>query len=419
MSPDPAPASEADVRILVVTHYFWPESYRINDIAVSLAQSGHQLTVITNVPNYPIGSFFDGYGILKKNVETYNGVRIIRVPLIPRGKRGALRLALSYLSSAFCASVAALFLLKNRFDLVFVFQPSPVTTGLPALLVKKLAGVPIILWVQDIWPETLSATGMVKSKTVLRIVEYLVRMIYRNCDRLLIQSKAFEPCLIRIGIPENRIFYFPNSAEAFYAPAKLGPHGRALSEMPDGFRIMFAGNIGKAQDFPTILDAAERLKAHGDIHWIILGDGSERAWVEAQVVSRGLGQTVHLLGRHPVESMPRYFSLAHVLLATLKKEPIFALTIPSKVQSYLASGKPILAAIDGEAASVIEASGAGLTAAAGDSKSLAKHALHLYSMPKSELEQMGCNGAQFFNENFKRSRLLKQLEAWIHEECTH
>ena len=344
---------------------------------------------------------------------------MIRVPLIPRGRRGALRLAASYLSSALSSSVAALFLLSKKFDMVFVFQPSPVTTGLPALLVKKLVRIPIILWVQDVWPETLSATGMVKSRTVLKMVECLVRMIYQNCDRLLIQSKAFEPCLVRLGVPTNRISYFPNSAEAFYAPTEIEHLAPEQLDMPDGFRIVFAGNIGKAQDFPTILDAAERLKAHRDIHWIILGDGSERKWVEAQIISRGLGQTVHLLGRHPVESMPLYFSLAHVLLVTLKKEPIFALTIPSKVQSYLASGKPILAAVDGEAASVIKASGAGLSAAAGDSKSLAMNALSLYYKTASELEQMGCNGEQFFNENFKRSRLLKQLNEWIHEESTH
>ncbi|MDF1593977.1 MAG: glycosyltransferase family 4 protein [Desulfobacterales bacterium] len=403
------------MNILIITHYFWPESYRINDLAVSLIQCGHQVTVITNIPNYPDGYFFKGYGIFKKNVEIYNGVRIIRVPLIPRGKQGALRLALSYLSSAFSASGIVLFLVKNRFDLVFVFQPSPVTTGLPAMLMKKLCRIPIFLWVQDVWPETLSATGMVKSKTILKTVEYLVKIIYRGCDRLLIQSEAFEPCLKRLGVPADRIRYFPNSAEALYAPMEIESDAPERSTMPDGFRIMFAGNIGKAQDFPTILTAAERLKKHKDIHWIILGDGSMRAWVEDEIKSRGLEVTVHLLGRHPVTTMPRFFSLADVLLVTLKKEKIFSLTIPSKVQSYLACAKPILAAIDGEGARIIEESGGGMAVPAGDARALAKKVLTMYQLPKTELTKMGKRGEKYFCGHFNRDVLLDKLNIWITE----
>ena len=348
-------------------------------------------------------------------METYNGVRIIRAPLIPRGKRGALRLSLSYLSSAFSASVIALFLIKKRFDLVFVFQPSPVTTGLPALLIKKLCRIPIFLWVQDVWPETLSATGMVKSKAVLKMVEYLVKIIYRSCDRLLIQSEAFEPCLKTLGVPANRIHYFPNSAESFYAPMEIERNAPERSAMPDGFRIMFAGNIGKAQDFPTILAAAEQLKKYKDIHWIILGDGSMRTWVENEIKARGLGVTVHLLGRHPVATMPRYFSLADVLLVTLKNENIFALTIPSKVQSYLVCAKPILAAIDGEGARIIEESGGGMAVPAGDAGALAEKVLTIYQMPKTELTKMGKHGETYFCLHFNRDMLLDKLNTWITE----
>lgn len=403
------------MKLLIITHYFWPESYRINDLAAALVQSGHQVTVITNVPNYPEGYFFNGYGIFKKNVEIYNGVRIIRVPLIPRGKRGALRLALSYLSSAVSAGVISLFLLKQQFDMVFVFQPSPVTTGLPAMLVKKLCRIPIFLWVQDVWPETLSATGVVKSKPVLKIVEYLVKIIYRSCDRLLIQSEAFAPYLKALGVPANRIYYFPNSAETFYAPVEIERNAPERTRLPDGFRIMFAGNIGTAQDFPTILNAAVRLKKYKDIHWIILGDGSMRAWVENEVKTRGLAATFHLLGRHPVTTMPRFFSLADVLLVTLKKERIFSLTIPSKVQSYLACAKPILSAVDGEGARIIEESGGGLVVPAGDARLLAETVLTMYRMPKTELSKMGERGQSYFNLHFNRDVLLDKLNIWVAE----
>lgn len=337
------------------------------------------------------------------------------MPLIPRGKRGGLRLALSYLSSAFFASVTALFLINKRFDLVFVFQPSPVTTGLPALLIKIICRIPIFLWVQDVWPETLSATGMVKSKTVLKMVEYLVKIIYRNCDRLLIQSEAFEPCLKKLGVPANRIFYFPNNAEAFYAPMEKERNAPERSAMPDGFRIMFAGNIGKAQDFPTILIAAEHLKKYTDIHWVILGDGSMRAWVEDEIKRRGLEASVHLLGRHPVRTMPRFFSLADVLLVTLKSEKIFSLTIPSKVQSYLACAKPILAAIDGEGARIIEESGGGMAVPAGDARALTEKVLTMYQLPKTELTKMGERGKNYFGLHFDRDVLLNKFNIWITE----
>lgn len=335
--------------------------------------------------------------------------------MIPRGKRGALRLALSYLSSAFFESFIALFQANKHFDLVFVFQPSPVTTGLPALLLKRLCGIPIFLWVQDIWPETLSATGMVRSKTVLKIVEHLVKIIYRSCDRLLIQSEAFEPRLKRLGVPTNRICYFPNSAEEFYTPMDVEINAPERSAMPEGFRIMFAGNIGTAQDFPTILAAAENLKNYTDIHWIILGDGSMRAWVEDEIKSRGLEATVHLLGRHPVTTMPRFFSLADVLLVTLKSERIFSLTIPSKVQSYLACAKPILAAIDGEGARIIEESGGGMAAPAGDARALAEKVLTMYQQPKAVLAEMGKDGEKYFKIHFERNSLINRLNAWIFE----
>lgn len=335
--------------------------------------------------------------------------------MIPRGKRGALRLALSYLSSAFFESFIALFQANKHFDLVFVFQPSPVTTGLPALLLKKLCGIPIFLWVQDIWPETLSATGMVKSKTVLKIVDYLVKIIYRSCDRLLIQSKAFEPSLMRLGIPTNRICYFPNSAEEFYTPMEVERNAPERSTMPEGFRIMFAGNIGTAQDFQTILTAAEHLKKYKEIHWIILGDGSMRLWVEKEITLRGLSNTVHLLGHRPVKSMPRYFSLADILLVTLKKEKIFSITIPSKLQSYFACAKPVLAAIDGEGARIIEESGGGRVVPAGDAAELALKVLEMYKMPKWELEKMGKEGEKYFKVHFMRNSLINRLNAWISE----
>jgi len=403
------------MKILIVTQYFWPEDCRINDLALGLLDRGHEVTVYTGKPNYPGGRFFPGYGFFGQVVENYQGVRVIRAPLIPRGDGGTLRLVLNYFSFAFLASLLAPLRCPGPYDVILVYEPSPVTVGLPALALKWSKNVPVLFWVQDLWPETLSATGAIRSRWILGLVGRLVRFIYRHCSLVLAQSKAFAPYLQAQGVPEARIRYFPNSAEALYQPVAVDPQASERRLMPEGFRVMFAGNIGAAQDFETILAAAERLRESRDIHWIVVGNGRLADWVEREIERRGLRDTVHLLGRHPVESMPSFFALADVMLVTLKNEPIFALTIPSKIQSYLACGRPIVAALDGEGARVIEESGAGVAVKAGDAAALAQAVLKLYRMPTPEREAMGLHGREYFRRHFERSLLLSRLEAWERE----
>ena len=401
------------MEILIITQYFWPENFRINELALGLKDKGHQVTVMTGLPNYPDGRFFPGYGFLKNRHQDYNGIKVIRVPLLPRGESKGLRLALNYFSFAFFASVFSPFLCRGKFDLIFVYEPSPVTVGLPALVLKKLKSAPIMFWVQDLWPESLSATGEVRSIWILKMVEWLVRYIYRGCDRVLVQSKAFIAPIERMGVPARHILYFPNSAEQLYQPMNLEPDAPERSGIPLGFRVMFAGNIGTSQDFATILSAAQKLKGYPDIHWLIIGNGRMFSWVEAQVQERCLAETIHLLGRHPVEAMPRYFALADVMLVTLKRKPIFSLTIPSKVQSYLACGKPIIGVLDGEGARIIEEAGAGLTCPAENAGALADAVLSMYHMPQSERQAMGMCGRAYFNAHFEHKLLLDRLESWM------
>jgi glycosyltransferase involved in cell wall biosynthesis len=400
------------MHILIVTQYFWPENFRINDLALGLLERGHQVTVLTGVPNYPDGSFFDGYGYFNKQ-QDYHGVKVLRVPLIPRGNGGGLRLALNYISFAVSASVFGPLLCRGTVDQIFVFEPSPITVGIPALILKKLKSAPVLFWVQDLWPESLSATGAVKSKAVLALVAHLVKFIYQRCDRILIQAKSFFDSIQQQGGEKDRIFYFPNSAESlFTTPSSASTH---ILPLPEGFKIMFAGNIGAAQDFETIIAAAERLQWHKDIQWIIIGDGRMRGWSEAEVKNRGLSNNVHFLGRYPLEAMPAFFSHADVLLVTLKKEPIFALTIPSKIQSYLACGRPVIAALNGEGANVVEEAGAGFTCPGGAPDALAQAVLKMYETPKPEREKMGANGRAYYEANFDRDMLLDRLDGWMRE----
>jgi len=402
------------VRILIVTQYFWPESFRINDLALSLRARGHEVTVFTGKPNYPEGRFFPGYGFFGRVREDYHGVRVIRAPLIPRGSGGRIRLVLNFFSFALFGSLLAPFRCDGTCDVILVYEPSPVTVGLPALILKCIKRAPVLFWVQDLWPETLSATGVVKSKWALKTVGQLVRFIYRHCDLILVQSRAFMAPVAALGVAAQKMHYFPNSAEEVYRPLAIEPGQPSGPEsLPGGFRVVFAGNIGAAQDFETILSAADQLRAEHGIHWDIIGDGRMQGWVESEIRRRKLGDNVHLLGRHPLESMPRFFALADAMLVTLKRDPVFALTIPSKIQSYLACGRPIVAALDGEGARVVTESGAGIAAGAGDAGALAQGVLKLYRMPRPEREAMGRRGRAYFEQNFERELLLGRLEEWI------
>lgn len=401
------------MNILIVSQYFWPENFRINDLAVGMRERGHRVTVLTGIPNYPQGRYYDGYGLFRRLRQDFQGVRVRRVPLIPRGKAGGLRLALNYLSFAATACLAAP-LLRGRYDVIFVFEPSPVTVGLPALLLGRLQRAPILFWVLDLWPESLVATDAIKSPAVLRLVGLLVRFIYRRCDRVLVQSRAFVPAVVAQGAAAEDVRYFPSWVEDVYRPLPRLAED-VLPALPEGFRILFAGNVGAAQDFESVLVAVERLREHARIHWLIVGDGRRAAWLREEVGRRGLTGRVHLLGPHPLERMPAFFAAADALLVSLKRAPIFALTIPGKVQSYLACGRPILAMLDGEGARVVEEAGAGLTCPAEDGPALAENVLALAALPASEREAYGRRGREYYEKHFDRRMLFDRLESWMRE----
>lgn len=403
------------MNILIVTQYFWPENFRINDLALGLKERGHKVEVLTGIPNYPGGILYHEYRFLNRMKDNFNGINILRAPLVPRGIESKSRLVLNFISFAVSASILGPILCKGHFDIIIAYEPSPITVGLPALVLKLFKSAPLMFWMQDLWPESLSATGAVRSEKILKLVELMVRFIYMGCDRILIQSRAFLDPIKRLGGDPKRVLYFPNNAEKLYKPVTVGINASERASLPIGFIVTFAGNIGAAQDFDTILTAAEHLKNQKDIHLVVLGDGRMFQWVKKQVRTRNLENTVHLLGRHPAEAMPRYFALSDALLVTLRRAPIFALTIPAKVQSYLACSRPIIAALNGEGARIIEESGAGLTCPAQDPKALSDVILKLYSMSATVLEEMGRNGRRYYEKNFEREMLLDQLEGWMRE----
>lgn len=404
------------MRLLIVSQYFWPENFRINELARELVKRGHEVTVLCGTPNYPAGKIFPGYGWFRRTRETWSGVDIVRVPIAPRGNAKGWRLALNYLTYAIMGSLIGPFRCRGRYDAILTFQMSPATMGIAAVAMKRTKGAPVLHWVQDLWPESLIAAGAVKPRSaVLRPVDAMVRWIYRASDYVLIQSRSFRGHVERSGVPAERIHYFPNTAEAFFSPLPREQAHPALASLPAGFRVMFAGNVGTVQDLPTILKAAEITRAEADIQWVIVGDGSMRRWVEDEVASRGLQGTVHLLGQFAVTDMPSMFAGADIMLVTLRPDEFVNLTIPSKLQSYLASGKAVVGAIDGEGAAVIQASGAGMSAPAGDAEGLAACVRTLRARGHDGLDAMGKQGLDYFRENFAGDMLLDRFERWCQD----
>ncbi len=401
------------MRILIVSQYFWPENFRVNDLSTGLVQRGHQVTILTGIPNYPDGKFYAGYNFFKNTRQNYCGAQVIRVPLIPRGKGGNLDLILNYLSFVIFGTLFAPFVCRQKYDAIFVFGISPILMAIPAIFLKKIRKVPLILYVLDLWPESISAVGAIKSSFFLNVVKKIVYFIYKHCDRILVSSPGFVGRIKEMGIDESKINYWPQWAEDNYKIVAVNENSAESREMPSGFRIMFAGNIGAAQGFKTIIEAADKLKNHLNIHWVIIGDGRMKLWVEDQVRLRKLENTVHLLGQRPVGTMSSYFALADVLLVSLKKDPIFALTLPAKIQSYMACGRPILACLDGEGAKVIQESGAGFSCSTDDYELLSECVLKMFNLTDTERKEAGLRGRAYFEKYFTRDILLSRFEKWI------
>ena len=402
------------MRLLVVSQYFWPENFRINELVAELVARGHEVSVLTGAPNYPEGRIYAEFQREPQRFAAYSGARVYRVPLRPRGQ-GSLQLALNYLSFVVWASLLGPWRLRGlRFDAIFVFEISPITVALPALLLRRLKRAPLLMWVLDLWPETLSAVGVVRSPRVLAWVGTLVGFIYRRCDRILAQSQAFFANIERWSGEPTRIRYFPAWAEAVFdgGATDVAPE---VAPYRDTFNVMFAGNVGEAQDFPAILDAAARVRDRANIRWLIVGDGRAAEQVRAEIKARALGDRVVMLGRHPLERMPSFFCAASAMLVSLKSDPIFSMTIPGKVQSYLAVGVPLLGMLDGEGARVIREAGAGLVCDAGDAASLAHHVLTLAGLPAAERAAMGERARDYGRREFDRGVLVTRLEQWLAE----
>jgi colanic acid biosynthesis glycosyl transferase WcaI len=397
------------MRVLVVSQYFWPENFRINELVAELVRRGNIVTILTGRPNYPDGDVFPDYRARPDAFGQFAGANVFRVPMLARGRR-SWRLLLNYLTFACSATLLGPWKLRGRrFDAIFVFEPSPVTVGIPAVVMGKLKRAPVIFWILDQWPETLAAVGAVKSPLALRAIGSVVSYIYNRCTVLLAQSRSMVEIAAGYVRDRRRVHYFPNWADRIPDIRSVV----AAEELPpkaNHFDVMFAGNIGESQDFGAILSAAELLRDSSRIRWLIVGDGRMAAWVKAEISRRQLEGRVVMLGRQPAERMPAFYCGADALLVSLRAEPIFALTVPGKLQTYLAVGLPILGMLNGEGGRIIEESGAGIACPSGDFQSLALAVKRVESLSAQERAAMSAQARAYALREFDRDQLITVLE---------
>ena len=395
------------MRVLVVSQYYWPETFRITEVVQALRDEGCEMLVLTGQPNYPDGVPFKGYSWWSVGVEQHDGVTILRVPLFPRGNGCALRLLLNYLSFILCATVFGSWLLRGRpIDKLFVFGMSPILQAIPAIWLARLKKTSLVTWVQDLWPESLSAAGFVHNPRLLAAVSWLVEWIYRKNDLLLVQSQAFiEP--VRAMAGNTPVLYHPNPGD--FAFSDLDAGATCPLDFGSGFNVVFAGNLGTVQSLETIIGAAELLLDEKDITLILVGSGSRSEWLKSEIARRNLSN-VRLPGRFPLSAMPSIMSSASALLVSLVRSKIMSQTVPSKVQAYLAAGKPIIASLDGEGASVILEAGAGIASAAEDVSGLACAIRKLRDSPTHVREEMGKNARAYYENHFEPRFLARNLK---------
>jgi colanic acid biosynthesis glycosyl transferase WcaI len=399
------------VRVLLITQYFYPENFRVNELALALQNGGHEVVVLTGQPNYPSGRFFPGYSPLGPLQELYNGIEVVRVPIFPRRRARAWELALNYLSFALSATIFGLPRLRGSFDACIVFCPSPITAAIPAIIYRLVRRKPVALWVQDLWPESVFAVTHGEKRWLSALLSRLVRWIYRHVDQIWIQSPAYFRSVEAHGGAPERIAYVPNWAEDLYdcerwtdVPAEPIPENS----------LVFAGSIGRAQGLEVLIDAAASMtQTAPSVHWVFVGDGTARHWLENEVRRRGLTDRVTLLPRRPPQDMPKILKAAAGLLITLRDEDVFAQTIPSKVQSCLAAGRPVIGVLSGESARIIEEAACGYVCPPRDPAALGTAIKELLSLPQQQREEFGRRGHSYYKAHFTQAQLMERIQTLL------
>jgi glycosyltransferase involved in cell wall biosynthesis len=372
---------------------------------------GYKVTVVTGIPNYPQGKYYDGYGLFKKRKETYKGMEIIRIPLVPRGNN-SIMLALNYLSFVVSGFFWKAFT-KIKADYVFIFEVSPMTQALPGVWYAKKRKIPCYLYVQDLWPENVEIITGIKNKKIIGVIGKMVDYIYRGCTRIFTTSESFVKSIHDRGVPLDKIEYWPQYAEDFYIPIEEMSIPEITKD--DAFNIIFAGNIGAAQGLDILPKAAEIIKTRSDkkIRFNIVGDGRYKNEFVNIVNAKGLDDMFNFITKQPATRIPEFMAASDAAFLSLTGSPLFAMTIPAKLQSYMACGIPNIASAAGETAKIIKESNSGLCGRPGNAEELADNIIALANKSKEELIQLGDNARKYYEENFDKQALLDRMDIYF------
>lgn len=400
-------------KILVISQYFYPEEFRINDICKEWIKRGYEVTVITGIPNYPQGRFYDGFGWFKKRKEVYEGVKIVRLPIIPRGNR-AITLMLNYLSFVVSGFFWKLFT-RIKADKVFIFEVSPMTQALVGVWFAKKRKIPCYIYVQDLWPENVEIITGIHNKHIIGMIDKMVNYIYRSCTKIFATSPSFvkriEERSSAWNGAESKVVYWPQYAEEFYRPVDRQP--LADVEDDDSFKIVFTGNIGYAQGLDLLPKVAVLLKEKNvNCRFYIIGDGRFRGELEHMIAEKNVGDMFRLLGRKKPEEIPAYMAHFDMAFLSFADNDLFKMTIPAKLQSYMACGMPILAVADGETRRIIEEAGCGIVYQHSEYKKIA-NGICQYFYDLNDYKDMGQNALKYSGENFDKSILMDYIEKYL------
>jgi len=407
--------------ILVISQYFYPEQFRINDICEEWNKRGYKVTVVTGIPNYPEGKFYEGYGFREKRREIWKGIDIIRLPLIPRG-HNSMGLVLNYFSfpvSEFFWKCKT----KIKPDYIFMFETSPMTqcmlgVWLKKKLQKKGLDIPLFAYIQDLWPENVEIVTGIHSPMVIKPIEKMVKYIYKNCDAIFATSPSFVGEIVKRGADKEKVHYWPQYAEEFYRPRERRPNN-ALPANDTALKIIFTGNIGYAQGLDILPKTAEILKGKGcNAHFYIVGDGRYREKFIEEIREREVEDMFFLIGRKPATEIPDLLTCADVAFLSFMDTELFAKTIPAKLQSYMACGMPILASARGESVGIIDEAECGAHSDIGDSEGLAAKIIKLSGMESNDLENMGKNARKYYLSHFEKKILMDEMDGYFERMCS-
>lgn len=399
------------MRILLVTQYFYPEVFKSNDLAFELVKRGHHVDALVGIPNYPDGKFFKGYGIFKKRHEVVNGVNVYRVFQTPRGK-GGWRLPVNYFTFVIfgCLRVLSQFAWKKKYDCIIGHEPSPIFQAYPALLLRKLRKTPFYYWIMDLWPDAMKSGGGVKNQKVLNFVDKLVKGIYKRTDKILITSERFREPIAAKGDFADKIIYFPNWSDDILEM----DDSYEIPQLPDGFKIMIAGNLGKSQNLDAVVEVMQGLKDIPEVKWVFVGGGSKKEWLEQFIKENGIEDKAACLGQYPFKAMPAFYKQADAMMVTLRAGfPHLEAVVPARLQSYMSAGRPVLAMIGCGGADIIKESNCGFVVPSGDSRALVKIIKEKVLTDRKAFEQLGQNGRDYYQKHFRMDKCIDNLEQII------